>query len=225
MPYSGLSEEVVRANGTTFFTSNAVSNNTDHILPEQHEGSQTNTEATETLADAAAARAFFEVVRNRLLNVNAWHEYAGTGTASFQLTDERGSEVQRTAQKGDHFQIDIPGPGSQTGEGYDWVRIEEISEEHSGAGDSVAIRVRPAPNPRNEKGDVAHFFTSEATSNFVVKRQGNTVTAAVYGRNEKPNTEAETLIDKARNTAVATGAISGFSKIQWKNLITGLLQR
>lgn len=204
---------------------NVVNSNADHIIPGQHEGSETNTEATETLPDAAAARSFFEVVRNRLLNVNAWHDYAGTGTASFQLTDEQGAEVQRPAQKSDHFKIDIPGPGSQTGEGYDWVRLEEITEEHSDAGDSIAIRVRPAPNPRNEKGDVAHFFTSEATSNFVVKRQGNTVTAAVYGRNEKPNTEAEALIDKARNTAVATGAISGFSKLQWKSLVTGLLQR
>jgi hypothetical protein len=215
----------VHGNGTTFFVSDPVNNNADHIIPEQHDGSETNTEATETLADAAAARAFFEVVRNRLLNVNAWHDYAGPGTASFQLTDDWGGEVLRLAQKGDHFQIDIPGPGSQTGEGYDWVRIEEIAEEHSEAEDSLAIRVRPASNPRNEKEDVAHFFTSEATSNFIVKRKGNTVTAAVYGRNEKPNTEAEALMDKARNTAVATGAISGFSSLQWKSLVTGLLQR
>lgn len=202
-----------------------MNNNADSIVPGQHDGSETNTEASQTLPDATSARSFFEVVRQRLLNVNAWHDYAGAGTAGFQLTDEQGAAVQRTAQKGDHFQIDIPGPGPQTGEGYDWVRIEEIAEQHSDTEDSVAIRVRPATNPRNEKGDVAHFFTSEATSNFVVRRRGNTVTAAVYGRNEKPNTGAEALIDKARNTAVATGAISGFSKLQWKSLVTGLLQR
>ena len=202
-----------------------MNHNADHTIPEQHEGGETNTEATETLADEAAARSFFEVVRNRLLNVNAWHDYAGAGSAAFQLTDGQGVAVQRPAQKGDHFQIDIPGPGTQTGEGYDWVRIEEITEAHRDAEDSVVVRVRPASNPRNEKADVAHFFTSEATSNFVVRRHGNTVSASVHGRNEKPNTEAEALLDKARNAAVATGAISGFSKLQWKSLVTGLLQR
>jgi hypothetical protein len=130
----------------------------------------------------------------------------------------------RTAQKGDHFKIDIPGPGSVTGEGYDWVQIEEIVEERDEQSDSIAIRVRPASNPRNEKSDVAHFFTNAATSNFIVKREGTKVSAAVRGRNEKPNTEAEAVIDKARNTAVATGAITGFSNYQWKSLVTGLLK-
>jgi hypothetical protein len=202
-----------------------MNNSAENIVPPQNEGSQTNTEAVETLPTEADAREFFEVVKNRLLNVNSWHDYAGKGTAGFQLTDAAGNEVERTAQKGDHFKIDIPGPGSVSGEGYDWVQIEEIAEVHTEAEDSVAIRVRPATNPQNDKPDVAHFFTSAATSNFVVTRQGSQVKAAVYGRNEKPNTEAEAVVDKARNTAVATGATSGFSNIQWKSLVTGLLQR
>lgn len=202
-----------------------MSNSTENIVPPQHEGGQTNTEAAETLPTENDAREFFEVVKNRLLNVNAWHDYAGKGTAEFQLTDAQGKEVERTAQKGDHFKIDIPGPGSVSGEGFDWVQIEEIAEEHNEEGDSIAIRVRPATDPQNDRPDVAHFFTSEATSNFVVTRKGTEVKAAVYGRNEKPNTEAETLVDKVRNTAVATGATSGFSNIQWKSLVTGLLQR
>jgi hypothetical protein len=71
---------------------------------------------------------------------------------------------------------------------------------------------------------VAHFFTEEATSNFMVKRVGNKVSAEVHGRNEKPNTEAEKLVDKARNTAVATGAVTGFAKLQWKSLVNGLIK-
>jgi hypothetical protein len=197
----------------------------ENIVPQQHEGSQTNTEAVETLPTEADAREFFEVVKNRLLNVNGWHDYAGKGTADFQLTDAQGQEVERTAQKGDHFKIDIPGPGSVSGEGYDWVQIEEIVEVHNEESDSIGIRVRPATDPQNDKPDVAHFFTNAATSNFIVSRRGNEVKAAVYGRNEKPNTEAEAVVDKARNTAVATGATSGFSNLQWKSLVLGLLQR
>jgi hypothetical protein len=70
---------------------------------------------------------------------------------------------------------------------------------------------------------VAHFFSDEATSNFIVQRRGLEVIAAVLGRNEKPNTGAEKIIDKARNTAVATGAVTAFSKLQWKSLVNGLL--
>jgi hypothetical protein len=47
----------------------------------------------------------------------------------------------------------------------------------------------------------------------------------VYGRNEKPNTDTETLSDKARNAAVAGGAITGFSKLQWKSLVNGLVKK
>lgn len=202
-----------------------MSNSAENIVPPQQEGSQTNTEAVETLPTESDAREFFTVVKSRLLNVNSWHDYAGKGTAAFQLTDAGGNEVERTAQKGDHFRIDIPGPGSVSGEGYDWVQIEEIAETHTGEEDSIAVRVRPATNPQNDKPDVAHFFTNAATSNFVVNRKGTEVKAAVYGRNEKPNTEAETFVDKVRNTAVATGATSGFSNIQWKSLVLGLLQR
>lgn len=211
--------------GTTFFILYRMSNSAENIVPPQQEGGQTNTEAVEVLPTESDAREFFGVVKNRLLNVNSWHDYAGKGTADFQLTDAQGQEVERTAQKGDHFKIDIPGPGSVSGEGFDWVQIEEIAEVHNEEGDSIAIRVRPATDPQNDKPDVAHFFTSEATSNFVVTRKGAEVKAAVYGRNEKPNTEAEALVDKVRNTAVATGATSGFSNIQWKSLVTGLLQR
>ena len=84
----------------------------------------------------------------------------------------------------------------------------------------------PAASPSvtlNTKNDIAHFFSDEATSSFVVKREKNRVIAGVYGRNEKPNTDSETLTDSIRNTAMAAGALSGFSKIQWKSLVAGLL--
>jgi hypothetical protein len=210
---------------TAFFIFYHMDNNAEKIVPQQYEGGETNTEAVETLPTESDAREFFEVVKNRLMNVNSWHDYAGKGTADFQLTDAQGREVERTVQKGDHFKIDIPGPGSVTGEGYDWVQVEEIAEVHEKEEDSIAVRVRPATNPQNVKPDVAHFFTSEATSNFIVKRQGTQVSAAVRGRNEKPNTEAEAVVDKARNAAVATGATTGFSNIQWKSIVNGLLQR
>jgi hypothetical protein len=193
------------------------------IIPEQKTGAKTDVISTEEFASLEEAKVFFQQCKQRLLDINRWTELGG---ADFKLADQQGNEVGRTVPEvGDHFKIDIPGPGTLTGEGYDWVKIESI-EDKTGASEEeelVAIRVRPAGNPNNEKTDVAHFFTDEATSSFIVQRRGTTVSAEVHGRNEKPNTAAEAVIDKTRNTMVAAGAMVGFSEVQWKSLVKGLL--
>jgi len=193
----------------------------EEVVPENNEGTQTNTESSVELSSEAEAKRFFKETRQRLLNINGWHQYAGSATAEFQLTDNDGKAITRLPQKGDHLKIDIPGPGTATGEGHDWVQVEEIEEDE----DSIGIRVRPVSNPTNNRKDIAHFFSEDATSTFIVKREGKKITAAVYGRNEKPNTNTETLKDKLRNAAIATGAISGFSKLQWKSLVNGLIKK
>ncbi|HET7897956.1 MAG TPA: hypothetical protein VFL47_09810, partial [Flavisolibacter sp.] len=116
-------------------------------------------------------------------------------------------------------------PGTKTGAGHDWVRIEEIVEFAEDMDDFTSIRVRPANNPTSRNSDIAHFYTDDATSNFIIKREGTKVTAGVYGRNEKPNISAvETLADKVRNAVVGTGGAVGFSKLQWQTLVKGLLE-
>lgn len=194
------------------------------IIPENESGLQSNTESSKTFHDSRQAKEFYQIVKKRLLNVNGWQDLAGPATAKFQLTDEKGKDVDRIVKENDHFKIDIPGPGPLTGEGYDWVKIEAIETREGENEEFTAIKVRPATSPLNTKKDIAHFFNEEATSSFVVKREKNKVTAGVYGRNEKPNTGSETITDKVRNTAVATGAMSGFSKIQWKSLVNGILK-
>ncbi len=197
----------------------------EKIVPQQATGAQSNTESTANFDTVDEAKAFFETVKSRLLQVSRWHEIAGRGTADFELTDAQGNSVNRNPQKGDHLKIDIPGPGPQTGDGFDWVQVEAVEETKEGEVECLAMRVRPATNPQNSKEDVAHFFSDEATSNFVVKREGITITAAVYGRNEKPNVGAEKVVDKARNAAIATGAVGGFSKLQWKSLVNGFVKK
>jgi hypothetical protein len=192
-----------------------------NIIPENKEGTQTNTERSIEFATEEESKQFFQIAKKRLLDVNHWHKIAGNATADFQLTDEEGKPVNRTAKEGDHFKIDIPGPGSITGEGNDWVKIESIQKDEN----YIGIRVRPASNPTNERKDIAHFFNDNSTSSFIIKKEGKKITAGVYGRNEKPNTKTETVVDKIRNATVATGAISGFSKLQWKSLVNGLIER
>lgn len=193
-------------------------------IPQQEEGAAVNVEDSVRFSSETEAANFFRCVKERLLNVNAWHEHAGALSADFTLTDNNGNKIERRPQKGDYFKIDIPAPGIQSGEGYDWVQVEEIAEQAGDAEEFISIRVRPASSPVNNNPAVAHFYTDEATSNFIVKREGAKVTAGVYGRNEKPNVKAaDNLADKLRNVVVGTGGVSGFSKLQWKALVSGLL--
>jgi hypothetical protein len=195
-------------------------------VPPQVEGVKKDIEHTVTTADENDARKLFMIARNRLMDVNHWDRYSGSVTSKFRLTDPQGHEIDRTAEKDDYFRIDLPAPGSAEGKGYDWVRIETIDDnpDPDGPNESIAIRVRPSPNPLEKGENVAHFFKDSATSSFVLERNGKQVTAAVYGRNELPNTETSNVIDKVRNAVVGATAIAGLANVQWKNLLKGLIE-
>jgi hypothetical protein len=198
----------------------------ENIVPKNEVGSKTDTIETVEASTLQQALALFEKSKQRLLDINKWSKIAGTASAKFNLTDATGEKVTRAPQVGDFFQIDVPAPGTDTGDGYDWVRIEAIEDnsDNNAASESVAIKVRPCSNPTNNKEDTAHFFKEDATSTFIVERNGNKVTAEVHGRNEIPNTDADKTLDKVRNAIVGLGAVTGVSKLQWKNLVKGLLQ-
>ncbi|HYC29128.1 MAG TPA: hypothetical protein VEB42_09930 [Chitinophagaceae bacterium] len=195
------------------------------IVPEHHTGKPIDTESSVVLDTQEDAKRFFETVKNRLQNVNRWHEIAGELSAQFQLVDSSGQEVNRTVQKGDYFRIDVPGPGSKSGEGYDWVRVEEIEDSSGQDSETFGIRVRPAEDPQNNKNDVAHFYSPESSSSFTVRRADTRVTAGVYDRNTKPNDEPDSVIDKIRDAVVGFLGVLSFSKIQWKALVKGLVKR
>jgi hypothetical protein len=192
------------------------------IVPDQHTGAKTDAEHKIIAENSEQAGKIYERARQRLLDVNHWHELCGKASAKFTLTDDNGNEVSRPAQINDHFKINIPAPGNTAGEGYDWVKIEAIEESENGQ--MIAVRVRPAPDPRTPGEEIAHFFKDAATSTFTVERTGNEVMARVHGRNEEPNTTAEKVLDKVRNAIVAIGAMIGLSTPQWQSLVKGLLE-
>ncbi len=195
------------------------------IVPTQHTGEELEAEASVELDDENEAKKFYLLSKGRLLNVNNWHKLAGIISASFQLTDASGKEIDRQMQKGDYLKIDIPGPGSNEGDGYDWVCIEELKEVSDENIQSIGFRVRPAKNPTYEKNETAHFYSDESSSNFIVTREGKKITAQIIDRNIKPNVHAQSLTDKIRDTAVGMSAIGMFSKIQWQNLAMGIVEK
>jgi len=194
------------------------------IVPPQYTGQEITTTASIELYDETEASRFFNLAMNRLLDVNDWNETAEGISATFQVTDSAGDDVERNVQQGDFLRIDIPGPGSRKGEGFDWVQVEELRHQAENNTESVAFRVRPCENPKGNKSGIAHFYDKTATSNFIVQRVGKKVTALVIDKNLQPNKDTGSITDKLRDKAVGTAAIAAFSKIQWQNLADGIVQ-
>jgi len=193
------------------------------IIPPQFKGQEIEVDATHDLETEAEAQRLYEAAKKKLLNVNNWSKVAGAFTAQFLIIDTKGNEMQREVQKGDYLRIDIPGPGSKEGDGFDWVLVEELKEINQPSIQSVGFRVRPNENPFGKKNETAHFYSKEATSSFIIIREKTKVIAWIIDRNLLPNTEQRSLADKIRDVAVGMSAIAGFSKIQWQALANGLI--
>lgn len=170
------------------------------------------------------AVAHFETVKKRFLDVNSWEFFAGQEKASFSLRDENGNLLLEKPREGNYFKILIPGLHNSTGDGFDWVKIEEICSEEKSDSECIYIRVRPTSDPTKPDEKTAHFFCEKATSNFLIKREGNKIAAEVHGRNEEPNTEDLSALEKVRNFLVAVGGMVAGSKFQWKSLTEGLIK-
>ena len=196
------------------------------FLPEQHTGEATETAAHHVSADEDTAKTDFTAACNRLKDVNHWKDLAGTFSSAFQLTDLSGSEVDGVANAGLYIRIDIPGPGSIAGQGYDWVLIEKVEQATLNEHQEICyIRARPTEHPLHKSEGVAHFLESEATSSFVITRNYDQLTATVFGRNEVPNTHTDHVIDNVRNAIIGASGALGVSKLQWGALVKGLLNR
>lgn len=201
----------------------------DRLVPRQRTGKAIDATGSLVLKDEDEAKVFFNVVKHRLQNVNGWGNLAGNLSATFQLTNPDGMPVSRDVQQGDYFKIDIPGPGSVAGNGFDWVQVENVENKSTQDGETFSFRVRPTEQPWKKSveasEDIAHFYSQESTSTFTVSRNGRRVDAAIRDRNTKPNVAANSPAGKIRDVVVGTMGVISFSKVQWKSLIDGLLSR
>lgn len=197
----------------------------EQILPAQEEGMKITARSETTLSDNREALDFYNMAKERLQNVGRWNEIAGALSARFRLIDQNGEEANRPPEPGDYFRIDIPGPGSVTGNGYDWVRVENVFNQALPDSEVYGFQVRPSANPEENEHDIAHFFSSDSTSSFFVQREGHKVIASVFDRNIKPNTDANKIVDKVRDLMTGSAGMLIFSKLQWKSLTEGLLSR
>jgi hypothetical protein len=198
------------------------------LVPPHKEGGRTGASAKEDAETRHDAIILFNEAKRRLLDINHWHKLVGKSSAIFQLTDSQGNPLNaKEPEVGNLIRIQLPAPPNKQGDGYDWVRIEKFESQKIFLKDEevFGFRVRPVQNPgTNSDRNSAHFYTSDATSTFIVVRNANTVMAMERGRNEKPNTGARSLFNKIRNSVIAVAAMAGLANPQWKGLVNGLLK-
>ena len=202
------------------------SNTEKDLVPKPVLGEQSGAQADKECKTEEEAKHLFNSAKEKLFNINDWHKFAGPGSAEFDLTDKAGNPKTGMPQIGDHIKIDLPGPGTSEGDGYDWVVIEAIDDRKDSMDEYAAIRVRPCPNPKTPGDDkIAHFHAETATSTFLVQRQGNIISAAEKGRNELQNKNNNLgFWDKLRNIITSFSASRGAAWPQWKALMEGFLE-
>jgi len=198
-----------------------VEENIDSLIPDQYQGSRMDAEQRRSSQNVEEAIRIYRLGCERLLNVNRWGSLAGV--SAFQLISPSGIRIEREAKQGDYIRIDLPGPGTMAGMGYDWVKIEQIKSFEREDEHGLAMTVRPSAHPVSGSTEIAHFLKDIATSTFIIRRSGNEVFAEEHGRNEVANTDAQRLLDKGRNFAVGIAAKLGLSYPQWKILVKAFL--
>lgn len=194
------------------------------MIPDQKIGQKLDLSANAFFNSKTEAVTFYEVAKNRLLNVNQWDEVCLSPSAMFKLMNDKGQEIAGLVKEGDYIRINIPGPGTSVGDGYDWVKVESLIEREFAEYEVISLTVRPAHHPLKPFGGVAHFFTNQASSTFQIKRNGTVVFAEIHGRNELVNNKTSKIFDNIRNTLVGLAAKLGMSYPQWKFLAEGLVK-
>ena len=197
-----------------------------HIkIPEQTEGGFSDIVSSTSFDTVAEAIVHFKCIKRRFFDVNSWELFMGEEQADFALCDDDGELLLEKAEVGNHVRIRIPGLHNYIGGSFDWVKIECLDTEEDGDSEIVFVRVRPCVNPMKKNGKIAHFHKEMATLSLLIKREGKEIFCEVHGRNEVPNTDHLTLLDKLRNEVVSLGGAVFASKFEWKNFTDGIIAK
>jgi hypothetical protein len=183
-------------------------------------GESSITFASRAFSDAGEAEESFNHLKQKLFHIRSWN--AESFLTSFELFDRNGElNPKESAVVGDFIRLSLTGSGK-----YDWVKIVEITEEV----DEAIVSVKPSHDPtENQSGENAtsHFFSDDATNNFCLGRNRETVSFYVIGLSEKTNTdETGNFIETVRNIAVANlGSYLGIQKGEWKTFCENFLDK
>lgn len=195
-----------------------------HQIPAQQKGAESIAISEIDLPSIEEAKAHYQTVKKRFLDINSWELFAGKEKAEFSLRDDQGKLSLDKPTVGNYVSIKIPLLHNPDEEGMDWVKIEVCEEDISNDEESYYIRLRPTAKPGSPTDEITHFLNDDATSNFIIQRISSKVKAEIIARNEVPNMKDKTFTEKIRNKLVAFGGMLFGSKVQWEGLTDGLIK-
>jgi hypothetical protein len=167
----------------------------------------------QTYSDDAAAKAAFERAKAKLFDINKWSYLEGINS-TFQLFDAAGNKSNRsTLQVGDYMLIVLPVTNIEN-----WVIVTDVTEEADFA--QFIVKPSPPPAPKTDHPEVVkHFFSSEASSTFLVYLDGLTLHGYEIGKDESINNQGDEAGDRAvLNTMISEGGWAGFQDLQWNKI-------
>ncbi|AFL82548.1 hypothetical protein Aeqsu_3113 [Aequorivita sublithincola DSM 14238] len=161
----------------------------------------------------------------RLKSVNDWHSYSEEVNANFSLIDYNTSEITTNVAIDNLIKIDIPGPGSPSGNGSDWTKIIDLQNGlNNYQSPFFAITIRTCSAPGSEDITTVQFYTEESTNTFIVRRIGTCIYAEVHGRNLQENSKDVPLTDLVRNKAIVIGSKIAIRNLKWVALTEALIE-
>lgn len=171
----------------------------------------------------------YKTAAERLLYVNEWNTLESMEGQQYALFDINGDAKTGKAEEGDYIRINnTQALNLQKEKRYDWVRIEKMVQFEHKERNTTAMRVRPAADPTLKvpfkNRPTAHYYTSSATTTFIVERTETMVMVGIHPRNQVLNTaQATGFYNQLRNVVVGLMGLLGITKNQWKILLEGLV--
>ena len=196
------------------------------LIPKNIKGKENDLFESTHAQTMEQANLIFQRACRHMSDPFTWHEITGLPVRFLPSTDTVDPRIN-PIKVGNYFRIETPAPGTSKGDGFDWVKVEAVEDKRNSRADveSFGMTLRACSNPTNNSADTAHFFSSMATSSFLIQRNHLIITASYHGRNEVPNTETTRLVDTIRKTFVALGAAAGMSEIVWSRLLKAFLEQ
>lgn len=174
-------------------------------------------------SDKSAEELYQDVVI-RLKTVKEWHSYSDKVKAKFVIINPDTGVETDEFEIGYLVRIEIPGPGTVSGNGFDWTKITNI-QTNKNRDDMAyfAMTLKPCSPPNANSDVIAHFYKEKSSNTFIIRKIGDCIYAEVHGRNETINISDVPLMDSIRNIGINIGSKIGLGGLNWLALTEGLL--
>lgn len=194
-----------------------------HLLPVNIIGSENNAVSFIDCNSETEAFDRFRRFSQKLTEINGWNQYAGKNPTSFYLHSKEENKLAVT-QLNDLIKIKMPAPENKLGNGFDWVAVNKIENIEEREVKVFLLQMRPHSCAESANGNIAHFYTQEASNTFILAKKNKIIQFSIHGRNEVANTNRVGFLHSLRNFFVAGGGIFGGSKVQWQDFTEEFLK-